>query len=338
MSAMLKEIAEQDVISLSFATRLLLSELERDIMIDRALEGLADIGHSPRAGLFLVEDEHLELKGGMVDNSLVRPRFRVSLTEPLLAEFLKAKKPELLALTHVADGVPWTGFGEEAGQGRCLCAPMVAADNKVIGLCTLEFAGHTSLEKCLSQPLVLFLTVVAMGLETARLFNLAVMDGLTGLFIRRYFDVRLAEEVARVKRYGGQVALAMLDIDHFKRVNDTYGHQVGDEVLKQTASIIKDTVRNQVDVVCRYGGEEFVIIMPSTDLPGAELVGERIRRRRQDYSFPGPSGPIKITISCGISCMDQETAVSGNELLHRADMSLYQAKDSGRNKVQVWRG
>ncbi len=337
MTAMLKEIAEQDIVSLSFATRLLLSELERDIMVERALEGLADIGHSSRVALFLIDGDHLELKGAMVDNSLSRPQFQVELRDPLVAGFVKSKKPELLPVSHIGDGVPWLGSGEGEGQGRCLCAPMVAADNKVIGLATLEFPAGSSLEECLSQPLVLFLTVVAVGLETARLFTLAVMDGLTGLFIRRYFDVRLAEEVARVKRYGGQVALAMLDIDHFKRINDTYGHQVGDEVLKQTASIIKDTVRNQVDVVCRYGGEEFVVIMPNTDLPGAELVGERIRRRRQDYSFPGPQGPIKITLSCGISCMDQATTVSAHELLHRADMALYQAKESGRNKVQVWR-
>jgi len=77
--------------------------------------------------------------------------------------------------------------------------------------------------------------------------------------------------------------------------------------------------------------------MPSTDLAGAELVGERIRRRRQDYSYPGPQGPVKVTLSCGVSCMDQETVVSANELLRRADMALYQAKESGRNRVQVWR-
>lgn len=337
MAARLDGLAEEDIISLSFATRLLLSEMERDIMITRALEGLADIGHSQGVGLFLIDDDHLVLKGGMIDDSLNRSELRLNLDDPLVEGLLQDKRARLFPSTRIGEDIPWPMPGSEPGGEVCLVAPMVAANNNIIGLATLEFPADTSLGECLSQPLVLFLTVVAMGLETARLFDLAVQDSLTGLFVRRYFDVRLAEEVARIKRYGGQVALAMFDIDHFKRINDTYGHQVGDEVLKQTAALIKDTVRNQVDVVCRYGGEEFVVIMPSTDLAGAELVGERIRRRRQDYTYPGPQGPIEITLSCGVSYMDQDTVVSANQLLHRADMALYQAKESGRNRLRVWR-
>jgi diguanylate cyclase (GGDEF)-like protein len=184
--------------------------------------------------------------------------------------------------------------------------------------------------------MALFLTVAAVGLETARLFNLAVVDGLTGLYVRRYLDLRLNEEEARIRRYGGGVSIMMCDIDHFKKFNDAYGHARGDMVLKGVADILRESVRQDVDVVCRYGGEEFVVIMPNTSLHGAMVVAERICRRCREHPFPGPEAPLRVTLSGGSAHMDHDSLIPADLLLERADQALYRAKNAGRDQVLAW--
>jgi diguanylate cyclase (GGDEF)-like protein len=187
------------------------------------------------------------------------------------------------------------------------------------------------------QSLLLLLTIVAVALETTRLFQLAVYDSLTGLYIRRYFDLRLAEEENRIKRYGGKLAILMMDIDHFKGVNDRYGHQQGDEVLHDIADIIKVSIRQALDSPCRYGGEEFVVIMPDTDLAGALTLAERIRESVHNHIMQGPEGDFNVTLSGGIAFMDQQGLIPRIELLKKADSALYRAKENGRNQIQVWK-
>jgi diguanylate cyclase (GGDEF)-like protein len=165
---------------------------------------------------------------------------------------------------------------------------------------------------------------------------LAVYDGLTGLYIRRYFDLRLAEEENRIKRYGGKLAILMMDIDFFKGVNDRYGHQQGDDVLRDIAEIIKLSIRQALDSACRYGGEEFVVIIPDTDLAGALILAERIRESVESHVMEGPEGKFNVTLSGGIAFMDQQGLIPRIELLKRADSALYRAKDNGRNQIQVW--
>ena len=222
-------------------------------------------------------------------------------------------------------------------QGRkCLCAPLVAANNRVIGLVTFDYTTEFSLPPIMMQSLLLLLTIIAVALETARLFQQAVYDGLTGLYVRRYFDLRLAEEENRIKRYGGRLTILIMDIDHFKKINDSYGHQEGDSVLCQVADIIRSSIRRDLDMPCRYGGEEFVVIMTDTDLAGALIVAERIRHSIQNHAFEMTGGPIKVTLSGGVAFMDQQGFVTGIELLKRADDALYRAKENGRNQIQVW--
>jgi diguanylate cyclase (GGDEF)-like protein len=182
----------------------------------------------------------------------------------------------------------------------------------------------------------LLLTIIAVALETARLFQQAVFDGLTGLYVRRYLDLRLLEEENRIKRYGGRLAILMLDIDHFKKINDRYGHQAGDLVLRNVADVIKASLRRDLDVPCRYGGEEFVVIMTDTDLAGALIVAERIRHSIQTHVFQLAEGPIHVTLSGGVAFMDQQGFTAGKELLKKADGALYHAKENGRNQIQVW--
>jgi diguanylate cyclase (GGDEF)-like protein len=166
--------------------------------------------------------------------------------------------------------------------------------------------------------------------------QMAITDELTQIYNRRYFHTRLDQEVSRSKRYDHPLSLMMLDIDHFKRVNDVYGHQIGDDVLAGLAAIIKSTTR-KMDVVVRYGGEEIAVILPETDGSGAVLNAEKIRHNIEKHVFEVLNGKIlQVTVSVGVSCLDQ---IANNEedkakkLIKIADDALYQAKKSGRNQV-----
>jgi diguanylate cyclase (GGDEF)-like protein len=158
-------------------------------------------------------------------------------------------------------------------------------------------------------------------------------DELTGLFNRRAVMQSLDGEVARARRYGGSLSVLMVDVDHFKRVNDTFGHPVGDEVLRQLGSTMTTNLR-RADVAGRYGGEEFVVVLPETPSSGAIALAEQLRQRIGALKFE--EGPQKITISIGIAGM--ESGDHADTLLQAADEALYRAKQDGRDRVEVARG
>jgi len=173
-----------------------------------------------------------------------------------------------------------------------------------------------------------------IAFENARLYSLAITDSITKLFVHRYFQLRLEEEVARSRRYNSTISLLMCDIDYFKPVNDNYGHQQGDLILKEVSKILRKNVRN-TDIAARYGGEEFAIILPETTQADARVVAERIRRDVHHCDFasiiPGQP-PLKCTISIGVAGFPLN-ADSKDQLIQKADGALYKAKNTGRNKV-----
>ncbi|BDG06428.1 diguanylate cyclase [Anaeromyxobacter oryzae] len=182
------------------------------------------------------------------------------------------------------------------------------------------------------------LNVVAMhaaqSLERAHLFDkterLATTDGLTGLVNHRTFQERLDGHLAQAQRYGKKMSLILCDIDHFKSVNDTYGHPVGDQVLRGVAKTLGKDART-TDVVARYGGEEFAIVMPETDTGGAMVIAERIRERIGKLVFETEQGPLRVTMSLGVATFPEDGTKKA-ELVERADGCLYHAKRHGRNQ------
>ena len=158
-------------------------------------------------------------------------------------------------------------------------------------------------------------------------------DGLTGLHNRRYLDNHLKLLIDRALARGRPLSICITDIDRFKSVNDTYGHDAGDEVLRDFAHRVRSTVRG-ADLACRFGGEEFVVVMPDTPADAAAAIAERLRTIVEDRSFalPGSDMPLSITASLGIATLNPggDTAEA---LLKRADTALYQAKNNGRNQV-----
>jgi len=168
----------------------------------------------------------------------------------------------------------------------------------------------------------------------ATLQTLSVTDALTGVPNRRYWDLRLAEEIARAQRYRYPLAVLMVDIDHFKRVNDTYGHQVGDVALQQVASRLRSNLR-RTDVLARYGGEEFGVLAPQTSLEAAKVLAERLRHAiASEPIWVNSDLSIPLTISVGVAVFP-EHGQNESDLVAAADAALYRAKEEGRNCVRV---
>jgi diguanylate cyclase (GGDEF)-like protein len=163
------------------------------------------------------------------------------------------------------------------------------------------------------------------------IYRLTIVDGLTQVHNKRYLYEALERELIRARRHNRLATVLMFDIDHFKRINDLHGHLAGDFVLKELARLVQSRIRRD-EVFARYGGEEFCIILPETMLDGGVELGERLRQQIQDHVFVFQQDKIKVTISIGCAVLTDEDRNAG-ELLKRADERLYEAKNSGRNRV-----
>ena len=175
-----------------------------------------------------------------------------------------------------------------------------------------------------------FETVVS---DKERLEFLAATDALTGCLNRRALLESVEREVDRARRYDLVLALLMVDLDHFKRINDTLGHLVGDTVLRQLGELLRRDARS-VDAVARYGGEEFVILLPETAAHGATIFADRMRQRIANFSFGEPMRPVRITVSVGVACFPDPAVDTPESFIALADAALYRAKADGRNVVR----
>ncbi|MGR3220178.1 MAG: GGDEF domain-containing response regulator [Candidatus Anammoxibacter sp.] len=162
--------------------------------------------------------------------------------------------------------------------------------------------------------------------------SLTITDGLTNIYNHKYIVGLIHREYSRSKRYKHNISMIMIDIDNFKMINDTLGHQTGDVVLREIATIIKDSTRTS-DVVGRYGGEEFSVLLPETDTNDAMLFAERLRKRIESFAFFNPVDPLKITASMGVATYPLNEAEDAQSFIRCADSALYTAKDAGKNRV-----
>ncbi|HEX4439865.1 MAG TPA: GGDEF domain-containing protein [Thermoanaerobaculia bacterium] len=179
------------------------------------------------------------------------------------------------------------------------------------------------------------LAPLTASLQASRNWEIAVTDELSGLFARRYLETRYAEEWARAMRYGTSLSVALFDLDHFKRVNDTLGHAAGDVAIRRFGAILRAAVRAS-DVAARYGGEEFAAIFPETAARSALGVADRVRRAFEKEDFESGRRAFHATVSCGVADAAGLGPDDRDQLLFRADQALYRAKDEGRNRVRLW--
>ena len=224
-------------------------------------------------------------------------------------------------LVHFKSYQPITGLADEMYQ-NVTTLPLRSATGKTDHVCLIIYD-------------VTGVAVNKRQLESAntKLQELALRDGLTGLLNRRYWESCLEREFARHQRYDNPVSLVIFDIDHFKRVNDTYGHQTGDEVIRSVAEITSRLAR-ETDFAGRYGGEEFVVLLPGTHLEGAAQFAERLRQAVEQQVLDYQGSPLSYTISLGVATISDDMA-NYQILLERADKALYASKEQGRNRVTL---
>ncbi len=226
-------------------------------------------------------------------------------------------------------------IGEDKSK-RVMEVPLIS-HGKVLGLIQIEPPANQEYAEKERKNFTILANATAIAMDNAvlhmKMQELTVIDELTGLFNYRYFRSKLSDEVRRAERYHQTMSILMIDVDHFKEINDTQGHQTGNIILQEIVSLIKRSVRD-VDVVARYGGEEFVVLLPQTQIKHAMTIAERMRRNVEKSYFTNFQGQreIRATISIGVAVYPDGVDTT-DQLLDKVDQAMYRAKRDGRNRV-----
>ncbi|HXG62367.1 MAG TPA: GGDEF domain-containing protein [Planctomycetota bacterium] len=222
----------------------------------------------------------------------------------------------------------------EAEEGRLRALAPLQADREVVGVVRVtappepDAAAREERARILSRHLGEFSKFLGLALKTPDLYTRAVQDGLTGLWTKRHFALEARQAIEAARRYGEPLSLIMVDVDHFKKVNDTHGHVTGDRVLQGVAEILRKKVRG--GSAFRYGGEEMAVLLPKADLAAAARAAERLRAAVEARKIAG----IRVTASFGVAQWDPSMADPA-AFVERADQALYRAKEAGRNRVET---
>jgi len=273
------------------------------------------------------------------DTSFGGPLLTVILKPDMQTEILRAHKPLLIKSDSGADVLMNPRLLTLMGLQSGILVPLIfqRRPNGLLKLFSCQ-SGYFGLDDI--DRMEAIGRVIAKSIENARTHStmrrMATVDGLTNVYNHRFFSEQITREFKRARRYESSLTLLMIDIDHFKIYNDTFGHLQGDRILTAVAEIIKSNVR-EVDLVCRYGGEEFTVILPETDISQGQVVAEKIRKVAEEYRIHHGARPSsnKVTVSIGIALLTPE--VEGpTEFVNRADIALYRAKKLGRNRCEAY--
>jgi diguanylate cyclase (GGDEF)-like protein len=299
----------------------------------KAIEAATKLLNAEAGSLLLLNSESGELFFEVALGEMGERVKSIKLAKGLGVAGWVAENDEPVIINDVAaDQRFYKGADEQSGfvTRNMVCVP-VRSKERIVGV--LQGINKIDGDFDNDDMVILFALAnqVAVAIENAFLYKDSITDGLTGLYHHKFFEMRLKEEVDRSKRYRHNLVLIMLDIDFFKKVNDTHGHLAGDRVLEGIAAILKQGTRLS-DIVARYGGEEFAAILPYISRENAEEVAERLCAATEKKDFDG----IKVTISLGMGYFDwthQDLEPRG--LIEVADRALYMAKENGRNRVEI---
>ena len=352
LKARLLDTAQQRAIeaeTLREAGAAVAANLKLDEAIDSILEQLNQVVPYDSASVQLLQDGYLTIVGqhGFEDpSSVLGMKFALSDDNPNSIVLERCQ-------TYIIKNAPeaYKNFNKEPHNHirGWMGVPLLVHD-RVIGMLALDSNNPDQFNTEHSRLVSAFAAQVAIALDNANLYEethrLAITDSLTDIYNRRQFMQLAQQELHRARRYQRPVSIIMMDIDHFKKVNDTYGHLIGDQVLHDIAQICKNDLR-EMDIIGRYGGEEFAILLPETpsfldgtktenaDIPSAKTVAERLCQLLNDTLLETIKGTISVTASFGIVGMEKDMDKI-ETLLDRADTALYIAKQRGRNQVAIW--
>ena len=333
-----KALSVQDMVMLfNYATRLVAIEPNEEQIFERSVEALFVLADKQAVSLYLKTEEGdtLRLEGALQGTAYRSDKIRVPFKGTPFERVITGKQYGSYPLREdPARHLLLPAYEPEPSGRSCLCLPMAGSANDIIGTVTIEKDPSREWSIAQIQMFISFTTVIAISIENSRLYRLATIDGLTRLFVRSFFEIRLTQEIARQKRNGGALAVFLADIDGFKEINDTYGHGQGDTVLREFGAILQRTTRKGVDIPCRYGGDEFVILIIGAKPDDAVHLADRIREACATHLFPFEGAePPKVTISGGLAFVEPGEEEGLKEIVERADRMLYRAKGSGRNQI-----
>src|ERR1700728_1387455 len=302
--------------------------LELEELLRRVCQLIQDAFRVSHVSLFLREDHDLVLRA---HHGTLTPRIpeggRFAATDEPWAGILSDSRTSMERDLNRTLAAKF--FAESASR---MCIPLVSF-GQTLGVLALDSAKTDAFRDGDQQSLESVADICATAIQNAhyvdRVKQLAYLDGLTGIFNRRFFELRIMEEIERARRYGSGMAVIMADIDQFKQLNDEFGHLLGDEVLRQVSSLFHQQLR-KIDVVCRYGGEEFAILLTQTNCQQAMAIAEKLRKMVAEWQFPGV--PRTVTISAGVAAFPTH-GKTRDEMIRAADSGLYAAKQAGRNRV-----
>lgn len=313
-------------------------------LLERLTEGLR-AGYQLDAATLVLADHDHEIRHLLISQGeRVESLAGVSFVDTLhgLAPQLRSSRPWLGPFERSDHGLL---FGNQSGLRSVALLPLTRHE-RLVGSLNMGSRDAARFTRALATDFLHHLAVIAAfalenSINRSRLVRSGFTDVLTGWHNRRYLQARLREELARSSRERTALVCLMVDVDHFKRVNDRYGHLAGDEVLSQLAQCVDAVVRSS-DVSARYGGEEFVILLPGTDLSAGQALAERIRRAvaAEPFRLRVSAQSIEVTVSIGVAEYrpaerDEDLKVAGERLIARADVALYEAKARGRNLVAL---
>ncbi|HNX74107.1 MAG TPA: diguanylate cyclase [Candidatus Rifleibacterium sp.] len=310
------------------------SELDFRKLQNMILEIVVKVIKAEKGSLMMLDDAEKTLTIGVaigLSEEIARDT-RLEVGESVAGWVVKNRKP-LFVDNVETDPIFQSIKKKNVRTGTLMSVPLTVKD-KILGTLNISKSLPESFSDRDFELFINLANQAAIAIDNARLYRYAVTDEMTRLYNHRYFQQRLDEEIQRADRYENHVSLVILDVDHFKKFNDTFGHPEGDRVLKTVARLIEKNVR-EIDIPARYGGEEFVIICPEKNGEGSLTPAERIRTAIEGYDFRINGEHVPITVSLGVCCYP-DAASSKADLIQKADAALYYSKENGRNRAALF--
>jgi two-component system, cell cycle response regulator len=335
-----RRLSNHDILMLfNYATRLVALESNGDRIFEQSLEALSVLAQDRKVALYTVTPQKgvLQLEGVFAAKKYHSVKAIIPCANTPFEKVIAEKSHGVYATSpREVFGAPFPTYRGDPAGVTCLCLPVGGTGNSIVGVAVIENQPEEQWSIFDTQMFITFTTIIALSVENSKLYKLATVDGLTGLFLRAFFEIRLEEEIARTGRNGGVLSVLLADIDDFKEINDVHGHQYGDLVLKDFASILEAGLRKGVDIPCRYGGDEFAVLILDAGREDCLAVAERIRAQCEAHAFDLGGGTRKVTISAGLVVMDSGRVEPSEEIMDRVDSMLYRAKGFGKNRVCLW--